>query len=559
MNPDQILAKLKTLASGLTRTQLATLAGAFVLVVGLVIGSAYWLNRPTYALLFADMDAEAANQVVEKLTADKVPYVLDPGGRSIRVDARRVDELRLQFASQGLPASGRIGFELFDRTQFGQTEFLEHVNYRRALEGEIARTIATLAEVEAARVHIALGKDSLFTERAQPAKASVILKLRSSRSLAPASIVGITNLVAASVEGLKPEAVVVLDTNGRPLARPTDDADEPLGTAQLGRQAKLEKELASRVIALLEPVVGPEHVRVNVALALRNDSEEQTEELYDPESPVVRSRQTTSDIGPGGSLAGGIAGSRGNLPPPAQPAATPGGPPVVPPPAASTALAGMTPASRTAETTNYEISKTVRHTIRPRGDIARMSVAVILDDQQVRQTEPDGTTKVTTRPRESGEIQKIQSLVAAAVGLDTERGDQLTVENISFTTPFEEEAPPPTFMERWGPLAIEIGRVVGVLLLVALVILFGIRPMIRRALPAAAVQADGTMPTVTQLPKTVEELEGEIEQELIAAANSVVADKRRVPVLAKRLAMQAKTDPQMAARLVRTWLMEDKR
>lgn len=558
MNPEQLLARLKSLTGELTRAQLASLAGAFVLVVGLVIGSAFWINRPSYALLFADMDPQAAAQVVERLTADNVPYQLDAGGRSVRVDKGRVDELRLLFASQGLPASGRIGFELFDRTQFGQTEFLEQVNYRRALEGEIARTIATIDEVADARVHIAMGKDSLFTERAEPAKASVILKLRSNRAIPHAAIVGITNLVASSVEGLRPEAVVVLDTNGRPLARPVEGEDEPLGGPALERQQKLEKELANRVTALIEPVVGADHVRVNVALALRSDSEEQTEEIYDPDTPVIRSRQTTADLG-AGSAAGGIAGARGNLPPPAQTSTTPGAPPIVPPNASAVTIAGVTPASRTAETTNYEISKTVRHTVRPRGDIARMSVAVILDHQQVREVGADGVVKVVARPRETTELQKIQALVSAAVGFDAERGDQLTVENISFSTPFPEEPPPPGLLERFGPAGRQVGVIAGIAILVLIVIVAAIRWMVKRRRASHPGSDEPALPQVVQVPKTVAELEVEIEQELIAAANEAVADKRRLPVLTKRLAGMTTSDPQAAARLIRSWLAEDKR
>ncbi|MGE3510874.1 MAG: flagellar basal-body MS-ring/collar protein FliF, partial [Vicinamibacterales bacterium] len=183
MNLEQVLAQLKRMTGALTGGQLATMGVVFVAVVGLVGGSAYWINTPSYVLLYADMDAEAAGDLVTRLKNDKIPYQLDNGGRAVRVPAERVDELRLELASQGLPTSGRIGFEIFDRTQFGATEFLEHVNYRRALEGELARTIATIGQVQTARVHIAMAKDSLFTTGSEPAKASDVLKLRNSTPL----------------------------------------------------------------------------------------------------------------------------------------------------------------------------------------------------------------------------------------------------------------------------------------------------------------------------------------------------------------------------------------
>ncbi len=257
MNPQQLLARLRAQFGSLTATQLVTLAVAFVAVVGLVSGSAWFISRPTYALLFADMDPESAAEVLAKLDAQKIKYQIDAGGRSIRVPEADVDKLRLEMTAQGLPTSGRIGFEIFDRTAFGATEFQEHVNYRRALEGEIARTISTLSEVASARVHIALAKESLFGAREQPAKASVVLKLRSARPMAPATIQGITNLVAGSVEGLRAEAVVVMDSFGHPLARPpAPDDDTPLGSAETERQQRVEQHLASTVVGLVEPIVG---------------------------------------------------------------------------------------------------------------------------------------------------------------------------------------------------------------------------------------------------------------------------------------------------------------
>src|SRR6185436_13363199 len=212
MNIEQFFARLKAGAEALSGKQLATLSVAFLAVVSLTIGSAYWLNTPTYTVLFSSMDTESASSVVTKLKADKVAYQIDDGGQTIRVPATRVDELRLQYAAQGMAGSGHVGFEIFDKTAFGVTDFLEHVNYRRALEGELARSISTIAEVAGARVHIAMPQQSLFIGREQQTKASVILKLRSDRQLTPKTVEGITNLVASSVESLRPEQVTIMDT-----------------------------------------------------------------------------------------------------------------------------------------------------------------------------------------------------------------------------------------------------------------------------------------------------------------------------------------------------------
>ncbi len=561
---DQFLARLKSLATGLGTFQVVTLVVTFLAVVGLIIGSTYYVNRPSYALLFADMEPDSAADVVSRLKTQKIDYQLDSGGRAVRVPSGQVDELRLQFAGQGLPQGGRIGFEIFDKTQFGATEFLEQINYRRALEGELARTIGTIGDVSSARVHIALAKDSLFGSREQPAKASVILKLRSNRPLPSSTVNGITALVAASVEGLRPEAVVVMDTFGRPLARPTGDEDEPLGAAQLEKQQRLEKDLASRVIALLEPVAGPGRVRVNVAARLQGDSEERTEERWDPDTPVIRSRQMTSDQGPQ-SVPGGIAGARSNLPAPA--ASTPAGGTGAGP-AAPTAAAGqlaLAGSARTAETTNFEISRTTRHLVRPRGDVARLSVAVILDNAQIPRKD-GGKLTFKSQPRQPAELQKIQGLVAAAVGIDSTRGDQLTVENIAFDEPPVDDEPPPSFFERHAPQLEQTSRLGTSLIVLAVGFLLIVKPLFNRLMSspqgkalAVATALPGAQPAAAlpagERPKTVEEIQAEMESELMSEAQA--GWRRRLPVLTKHLAAKATSDPQNTAKMLRSWMTED--
>jgi flagellar M-ring protein FliF len=576
VDPKQFLARLKSLGSALSPSQMASIGAAFVVVVLVVVGSTYWLSSTDYALLFADMDPESAADVVSKLKAQKIPYQIDPGGRSVRVPSGRVDELRLQFSGQGLPTSGRIGFEIFDRTAFGATEFLEQVNYRRALEGEIARTIATLSEVGSARVHIAPAKDSLFGAQQQPAKASVVLKLKSgNRPLSAATVRGITSLVAASIEGLRPEAVVIVDTFGRPLTRPVDGEDGPLDGVQMERQQRVEHDLTTKVVALLEPVVGADRVRVNVSAKINPQSQEETEERWDPASPVVRSRQTSQDGVLGGPGTGGVAGARSNLPaPPVAPgtpgaAAAPASAAATPPtaPAATPASAAATPAmlsastglgaARTSDITNYEISRVTRHTIKPRGDVARLSVAVIVDDELVLGKDKAGNVTRKTRPRQPAELQKIQGLVAAAVGIEATRGDQLTVENVSFDSSGAEVPAPPSFIERYGGGVKETGRYLIVGLLGLLAFLFVVRPLMsmspgKRTSPLP--QVSEVLPQ--QLPRTVEQLQAQLEQEL-QAAEAEAGQPRKMTVLTKRLTTIAQKEPESAARLVRTWLAEE--
>ncbi|MFO7302589.1 MAG: flagellar basal-body MS-ring/collar protein FliF [Acidobacteriota bacterium] len=553
MNTDQLLAHFQKLRSTLKPSQMAALGGVFVAVVTLVVGSAYYLNAPDYTLLVADMDAETANAVVGRLKADRIPYQLGDGGRTVRVPSDRVDELRLALAADGLPSAGRIGFEIFDRTAFGTTEFLEQVNYRRALEGELARTIATMADVASARVHIAMAKDSLFLDRSEPAKASVALRLKGNRTLSPSAVRGIAALVASSVEGLRPESVTILDHHGRPLTRPEDPAEGTgLDATQLERQQQIERNLAQKVLAMLEPVVGEGRVRVNVAAHLRADIIEETEERWDPNT-VVRSRQTTTETGAATVVPAGIAGARANQPPALTTADTANG---TAPPVTTTATAP----GRSTETTNYEVGKLVRHTLSPQGQLARLSVAVVLDDERVTTKNEDGTVTMATRPWDPEGLQRVQALVAAAVGLDPERGDQLTVENIPFGV-VPENAPAPTgfggralelLEQHWRTLVNAV-----VVLLVAAFAFFGVlRPLAAKlgrsveppALPAAAT-AGARLPTVS-------EMEGQLEAELDAMA---APSPRRLPALTQRVARLAAEEPEQVARIVRGWISEDGR
>ncbi|MEP7117307.1 MAG: flagellar basal-body MS-ring/collar protein FliF, partial [Acidobacteriota bacterium] len=515
MNPQQILAHVKRLQTTLSGGQIASLIAAFVAVVGVIAGSAYWASTPSYTVLYRDLDPESAQAVIAKLKTANTPYVLQDAGATLLVPATRVDELRLDFASQGLPTAGRIGFEIFDRTSFGTTEFLEHVNYRRGLEGELARTIAAISEVASARVHIALAKDSLFTGTAEQAKASVVLKLRTNRPLAAAAVAGIAGLVASAVESLRPESVVIVDTFGRPLSRPAEPEDADVQGQNLERQQKIEHELVTKVVNQIEPVVGVGHVRVNVAATVSADTAEQTEEVWD-QSPVIRSRQTATDSTTTAAMSktangapGGVAGARANAPPDLTTAN---------PQAAGAANVAPGTSGRATETVNYEIGKKTRHTVENGGQLAKLSVAVLVDD--VRVPNPDGTGQ-TAKPRDVAEMERIKSLVSAAVGLDAARGDQLTVENIGFDDsgePVTVETPAP-WWKQVSPtvvstLGVSIGDILrlGLVALLALVALFAIiRPLARAAmtpgpgalLPAAEGAGAG--------PRTVAQLQGEFD------------------------------------------------
>lgn len=549
MNFEQLLASFKKLTGSLSPLQLTTIAIAFVGVVGVTGYSAYWISKPDLALLADNLDTESANAVVSKLKASKISYELENGGRAIRVPADKVNELRLQVAAEGFASTGRIGFELFDKTSFGTTDAMEHVNYQRALQGELERTISTLSEISNARVHLTMAKDSLFSDQAQPAKASVTLKLRSNKPLSDATVRGIAGLVSNSVESLRPEAVAILDTYGHVLAGPDANGLTPSSGAQLDKQQNIEKDIQTKIVALLEPVVGPGRVRVNVSARLKGDAEEETEERWDP-TTVVRSKQTNAEADQRATNnVGGIAGARANLPEGASAAIPPSQAPQ------------MNGTSRNSETTNYEVSKLTRHRLSPQGQLSRLSVAVIVDDEHPYAPPPaPGTPPAPPAKgiaRKPEDLQRIQKIVSAAVGFDSARGDQLTVENISFDTPFDDEpAAPTTWKQTVSEVSHQYGmqvfRTVAVLAL-AIAAIFGVlRPMTKRAFVAPRELSAGPM---NDRVRTIQEMESVTAG--TGPASLPIDAAHRLPGLARQVGRLANDEPEQIARIVRGWLAEE--
>jgi flagellar M-ring protein FliF len=339
-----------------------------------------------------------------------------------------------------------------------------------------------------------------------------------------------------------------MDTAGHPLTTSTGDPDEPMGAAQVERQHQYEQQLAGQVVSLLEPVVGDGAVRASVAARLFLESEDRVEEKFG--DPVILSEDIKEQGSGARAASQGIAGSRANLPGPVAPGATEPDPPTV----AAASSTVSSPFSR-SQTTNYNHSKTTVRSVRPRGGVARLSVAVLVDDERVVEKDGNGRPVSKTRPRTPEQMQKLHEAVMAAVGLEPSRGDQLTVQNIAFTmAPVEEPETPGTF-EKYAP-QIGLGLKVLVLLVLGTAAFFFVgRPLLRRRVLDAQPVDDPLLPR--QLPRTIEEIEGEIAYQL--DANGQVRLDRRLPVLTKRLTALAQSEPELAARLVRTWLLEDKK
>ena len=290
-----LLTQLKQLNEKLTLNQkisILALAAAILTGVGLMV---YFMGQEEYQTLYSGLNAEEASTVVNRLKDLKVPYQLTDAGKNIRVPKPKIDELRIQLASEGLPQSGKIGFEIFDKTNLGMTEFLEKISYKRALEGELARTILSLKEVSQARVHLVLPKESLFQEKSEPTKASVVIKLNAGKQISETMVSGIIHMVSSAVEGLSPQNVTVVDIAGRMLSSKQGSPEESLTATQLELKGRYEKDLKLKVVNILEPVVGEGRVKADTWVTLNFNRSEQTEEKFNPQETPIRSQQKSEE------------------------------------------------------------------------------------------------------------------------------------------------------------------------------------------------------------------------------------------------------------------------
>ncbi|MBT0663972.1 flagellar M-ring protein FliF [Geobacter pelophilus] len=484
-------------------------------------------NKTDYRPLFANLNTEDAGEIVKKLKEQKVPYRLSPDGKAILVPSEKVYELRLTLASEGLPQGGGVGYEIFDRKNFGMTEFVQKLNYQRALQGELSRTISQLAGVEQARVHLAIPEKSLFKDAEKPATASVVLKIKGSRSLRESDVQGIVHLVAASVEGLDPEHVTILDGKGKILSRtgPLDATSKLTGTMQETQKA-FEKSTEERLQSLLDKVVGTGKSVARVSASFNFKQVEKFEERYDPEAAAVRSEQRSEEKG-GGSAITGVPGVQTNLgrAPAAQPQAGGGG-------------------SKSDETLNYEVSRSTARTIEPVGSLSKVSVAILVDGKyDTPAAGKDGKTgKAKYTPRTPDELTKIEALVKSAVGFSAERGDQVTVANIPFQD--TEEMASATKDEWWNaPFFLSLLKSVLIGIGFFALLFLVIRPMLK--------SLRASMPQTTFVPE--EDAEEQVRQMIASQQKQLAVQASSQMELIEKI----KTEPYQASQIIKNWL--DKR
>jgi flagellar M-ring protein FliF len=559
------MEQIKRLLASLTLKQKISIAVAAAAVVAALYGGARWNKERDFKPLYSGLSAEDAGAVLAKLRETGVEYRVEEGGSAILAPSARVAELRLQMAAAGLPKTGRIGYELFDKTNFGQTEFAEQVNYHRALEGELERSVMALSEVEQARVHVTLAKDSLFIENSQPAKASVMIKLRPGARIAEQNVLAITHLVSSAVEKLAPEAVSVLDMNGKLLNRPRRASSPETGEASeaaIEYRRSIERDLLAKIDGTLEPLLGAGKFRAGVFVECDFTSGEQTEESLDPAKSVMVTSQRTEEYANGGSASG-----------------VPGTPSALPRPVQRAAGSSSSPARQT-ENITYQTSRTVRLTRIPQGAVKKISASLLID-HAVRW---EGTGAKARRVLEAPSPEKlkvIRDLVAGAIGFSAERGDQLVVETLPFDSTTSAGPPPSTTTDTpSGQPRVEsiselmhkhkfvlIGVAAGVLLTLA-AIGFAVVKRSKRKMsvsnrPAvapgegapAALSAPGEFEKQMQA-KLAEQaaLKEKLASEALNSLRLQPVITKKTEVLTKHIVEEATKDPTSMAYIVRTWL-----
>ncbi|MPT57454.1 flagellar basal-body MS-ring/collar protein FliF [Pigmentiphaga sp.] len=522
-----------------TRHRLALLIG-IPMLVAIVVAALLWGRDPEYRVLFSGLSDQDGGTIVAALQQQKIPYRVADGGSVILVPPAQVHEVRLRLASQGLPRAGNVGFELMDNSRLGLTQFQEQVNYQRALEGELARSIQSLGTVKSARVHLAIPKPSIFMREQNRPTASVLVQMLPGRVLERGQVAGIVHLVSSSVPELAPGAVSVVDQTGTLLSA-NDTDPNGLDATQLEYLRTLERQYTRRISELISPIVGAQNLRAQVAIDLDFSRHEQTDETYrpngaSPDQAAIRSRQSSESHEPASGMDGGVPGTLSNTPPGVAIAPTTGGA-ATNPPAPGTPARPPAQNVKRADTTNYELDKTVRYVREPVGRVKRLSAAVVVNH---RTSVVKGQTVST--PLSDAELAQIKALVNEAVGFDAQRRDSVSVISIPFNESAAETAAEPAFWQQ--PEFINLTRDIGVALILALAVLYLIIGVIRPAIKQLTTPPPPPEPVFsTAGPAMMVDAEAE--------ADAAEAQPEEPLEKVRRFARE---NPQVVATVIRQWV-----
>jgi flagellar M-ring protein FliF len=508
--------------------------------VSLIVLVSRWSTTPDYAVLFSNLSTADSAAIIEKLKEQKIKYEIQGSGDTIAITPpQMVHELRLTLASDGIPSGGKVGFEIFDSDNLGLTGFAERIKLNRALQGELERTIGSIEGILHVRVHITQPEKSVFAKKGSDATASVLLKLSNKAGLEKPQIVGITNLVAGSVEGLTPENVSIVDANGNLLNPPEDKEDGySMDSGRMQFQRSLEKMYAERVEQMIARVIGPGKVIARVSADLDFSTNEREEETFDPASQVIRSERSVTEGNSFGQR-GGVPGVVSNLT---------NDPNLLAPPGNTRDENG-----RQEMLKNYEMSRAIIKTTSPRGTLTRLSAAVLVDGKYNSLTSAEGVTSKVFEKLSPEMLTQIENIVKGAIGYDVTRGDSITVENIQFFSADESENDVLS--------ALTLNDIVyyiwmaGTPLFILLFFFIIVRPLIKFVTTPTEVEVN----LDRLLPAGLEDLEREIGTERMRAdipEDEPLVDLSQLEDLISENSTFVRENPQQAALLIRYWLNE---
>jgi len=526
----QIGSQLKQFWSSRTSKQRLLLGAGAAATIGLVGLFANLMATPDYKPLISGLEPADAQTITTELKAKNILYQVSADGKSISVPADQVDAARLEIASNQSTHSGRMGFEIFDKVSWGQTEFDEKVNYQRALEGELERTITTLANVKSARVHLVMATESVFIDRDRGAKASVTLKLARG-GLTREETAAIQRMVSGAVDGLKPSDVSIIDADSNESLNPSGDSAGEEG---------MERQMTQRLMTTLTPVVGTDHLRASVNVEYDPGTMEQSQEKYDPSVSAPLQIQRSEDSSGGKPSVGGVPGTTSNVPQKL---------PNVPPASTIGDESNNAQTSKT-ESATYGVNKVTVHSTEPAGRIKRITAALLVDDVVTRKLEKDGKWSESRAKRSPQELQQIQLLAQNAIGIDTSRGDVVTVQNLSFASSPMSDVAPPSALERARKGLADYSTLVRYVMLSILFVMaymLMIRPLQKKVLAQVV-----TMPIQPELTDG-----GETAEALPMPANVVSVGAASARVLREQLGTQVAAEPAKSARLLQAWLREE--
>ncbi len=498
--------------------------GSVVLLAASLFYLAYSINRVDYVPLLSDLSETDLASVVNVLKEKKIPYQLT-GSHAVSVPKEKLYETRLLLASEGLPKGSGIGFEIFDQQRLGSTEFVQQINYQRALQGELGRTIAQMEEVQECRVHLTLPEEALFKEDQKPPRASVFLKLKPGSKLGTKQLHAVAHLVSSAVKGLDPENVTIMSTDGKVFFRKEGSGDDQqMNPAQLEIKNRLEEDLRSKVEGMLARVVGADKVTAQVSVELDFSRIQVAEDIYDPDSAVVRSQQRT------------LENSQGTAP---QARGNPDAPINIEGKALEEESKQQKSFNRQKETVNYEINRVSRQILRAPGTLKRVSVAVIVDGPYQMQPGQNGVSERVFVGRTPQEMKSLEDLVKKAVGFDEARGDQVTVSNVAFAADPLDVAQLP-MENRYLALLKKHQQLLFNVLLTVLVFVFVVRPFMKR------FQKMGEQTTAAQLPAALPE-----------GATEELLESPQALSLRDQVISLVQENPVQAAQVIRAWMREE--